>query len=40
MEFTGEHPRRCVISLQLYGNRTSTWVFSCEFTAYFQNIFL
>ena len=24
---------------QLYWNRTSAWVFSCEFDAYIQNIF-
>ena len=24
-------------ALQLYCNRTSTWVFSCKFAAYFQN---
>ena len=24
-------------ALQLYWNRTSVWVFSCEFAAYFQN---
>ena len=27
-------------ALQLYWNRTSAWVLSCKFTAYFQNIFL
>ena len=26
-------------ALQLYSNRTSTWVFSCKFAAYFQNTF-
>ena len=24
---------------QLYWNRTSAWVFSCKFAAYFQNAF-
>ena len=27
------------VSLQLYLNHTSAWVFSCKFAAYFQNIF-
>ena len=27
------------IALQLYWNRTSAWVLSCKFTAYFQNTF-
>ena len=28
------------VAMELYRNRTSaTWVFSCKFTAYFQNIF-
>ena len=27
------------IALQLYWNRTSEWVFSCKFAAYFQNTF-
>ena len=27
------------VALQLYRNRTSTWVFSCKFAAYFQNSF-
>ena len=27
------------IALQLYCNRTSAWVFSCKFAAYFQNTF-
>ena len=27
-------------ALQLYRNRTSTWVFSCKFAAYFKNTFL
>ena len=27
------------VVLQLYWNRTSTWVFSCKFAAYFQNTF-
>ena len=26
-------------ALQLYWNRTSAWVFSCKFVAYFQNTF-
>ena len=28
------------IVLQLHWNRTSSWVFSCKFAAYFQNTFL
>ena len=28
------------VSLQLYWNRTLAWVFSCKFTAYYQNTFL
>ena len=27
------------VAKQLYWNRTSAWVFSCKFVAYFQNIF-
>ena len=27
------------VALQLYSDRTSAWVFSCEFAAYFQNTF-
>ena len=27
------------VPLELYSNRTSAWVFSCKFAAYFQNIF-
>ena len=27
------------VALQVYWNRTSAWVFSCKFNAYFQNIF-
>ena len=27
------------VALQLYWNRTSPWVFSCKFAAYFQNNF-
>ena len=27
------------VALQLYWNRTSAWVFSCKFTAYFKNTF-
>ena len=27
------------VSKQLYWNRTSAWVFSCKFSAYFQNTF-
>ena len=26
-------------ALQLYGNRTSAWLFSCKFAGYFQNTF-
>ena len=28
------------VAKQFYWNRTSAWVFSCKFTAYFQNSFL
>ena len=28
------------VALQVYCNRTSAWVFSCKFAAYFQNTFL
>ena len=41
-KFTGEHPWRIVfnkVAFQLYWNCTSTWVISCKFAAYFQNIF-
>ena len=38
-KFTGEHPCRSAVALQLYWNRTSAWVFSCKFAAYFQNTF-
>ena len=27
------------VAKQLYWNRTSTWVFSCKFAAYFQDTF-
>ena len=27
------------LTKQLYWNRTSAWVFSCKFAAYFQNTF-
>ena len=27
------------VALQLFWNRTSTWVFSCKFATYFQNTF-
>ena len=27
------------VALQLYRNRTSAWVLTCKFAAYFQNIF-
>ena len=27
------------VALQVYGNHTSGWVFSCKFTVYFQNTF-
>ena len=42
--FTGEHPCQSVISITLlkshfYSNHTSSWVFSCKFSAYFQNTF-
>ena len=29
-----------MVSIKLLWNRTSTWVFSCNFDAYFQNTFL
>ena len=44
-KFTGEHPcwsAKCdfnKVALQLYWSRTSAWVFSCKFAAYFQNTF-
>ena len=37
-KFTREHLCRSVISIS-YCNHTSTWVFSCKFLAYHQNIF-
>ena len=37
-KFTGEHPCRSVIWIKLPA-RTSAWMFSCKFAAYFQNIF-
>ena len=43
-KFTGKHRFRGAISInlqlcfeQLYWNHTLAWVFSCKFTAYFQN---
>ena len=44
-KFTGEHPCRSVISIELlalllYWNYTSPWVSSCKFDAYFQNTFV
>ena len=33
--FRSSHPN----AMQLYWNRTSAWVFSCKFSAYFQNSF-
>ena len=41
-KFTGEHPRRGVISIKLqhlYWNHISAWLFSCRFAAYFQKTF-
>ena len=40
-KFTREDPCRNAISkkLQLYWNRTSAWVYSSKFSAYFQNTF-
>ena len=39
-KFTGEHPCRRAISIKLvYWNRTSAWVFSRRFAAYFQNTY-
>ena len=35
-KFTGERPCRSAISIKLLWNRTSAWVFSCKFAAYFQ----
>ena len=38
--FTGEHPRRSAILIKLFCNFIEiTWVLSCKFAAYFQNIF-
>ena len=36
-KFRGEHPCRSTISIKW--NHTSTWVFSCKYSAYFQNSF-
>ena len=36
-KFIGEHPCRSVISIKLLWNRTSAWLSSCKFAAYFQN---
>ena len=41
-KFTGEYPYRSMTSIKLLCNkvvRTSAWVFSCKFAAYFQNTF-
>ena len=41
-KFTGSTHAECdfnKVALQLYENRTSAWVFSCKFAAYFQNTF-
>ena len=39
-KFAGEHPCRSAISIRLlHWSRTSAWVFSCKFAAYFQNTF-
>ena len=41
-KFTGEHPCRSVVSIQLqqlYRNRTSARVLSRKFVVYFQNTF-
>ena len=41
-KFAGKHPSRNVISIKLLCSllkRTSAWVFSCKFVAYFQNTF-
>ena len=41
-KFTGEYPYRSVTSIKLLCSkvvRTSAWVFSCKFAAYFQNTF-
>ena len=35
-KFTGERPCRSAISIKFLWNRTSAWVFSCKFAAYFQ----
>ena len=37
LQFSEAATQRC--ALQLYWNRTSTWVFPCKFAAYFQNTF-
>ena len=35
-KFTGEHPcHSAILIMQLYRNRTSAWVLSCKFAAYF-----
>ena len=46
-KFTGEHPCQSVVSIkllcvvkQLYWDHTLVWMFSCKFTACFQNNFL
>ena len=36
-KFTGEHPCRSVISINLQS--TSAWVFSCKIAVYFENTF-
>ena len=39
-KFSVEHPCRIAISIKLQSkSRTSAWVFSCKFAAYFQNTF-
>ena len=39
IKYTGKHPCWSVISIKLLCNYTSAWVFSCKFSAYFQNTF-
>ena len=45
-KFIGEHSRKSVISICDFSmitnlfSKTFTWIFSCKFTAFFQNTFL
>ena len=39
-KFTGETPMpKCDFNNVVYWNRTSTWMFSCKFVAYFQKTY-